>query len=41
MYNKLSRNSSRVMERWFNLFLNPWITRERKDNTGNGEKIRR
>lgn len=41
MYNKLSRNSARVTERWLNLFLNPWITRERKDNSSNGEKIRR
>lgn len=41
MYNKLSRNSARMTERWLNLFLNPWITRERKDNSGNGEKIRR
>jgi hypothetical protein len=32
MYNELSRNAARMTERWLNLFWNPWITSERKNN---------
>lgn len=32
MYNKFSRNAARMTERWLNLFWNPWITTERKNN---------
>ena len=32
MYNKFSRNAPRMTERWLNLFWNPWITSERKNN---------
>lgn len=32
MYNEFSRNAARMTERWLNLFWNPWITSERKNN---------
>jgi hypothetical protein len=32
MYNEFSRSAARMTERWLNLFWNPWITTERKNN---------